>query len=80
MPKHEIFAPTTELRSVLCYTGVWFFSRNLRQQALSNTADKSLLPVSRVFYDKAGSVPARQHPEHKRTAGGPHIQSIQQPL
>ena len=63
--------------AVYCATQSCGISReNIRQRLFSGAADKGVLPVPRVFHNKAGFVPARRHPEHECFAGGPHVQSI----
>ena len=78
--KHEILAPTTELRGVLRDAGLWHFSRNLWQRLLSNTATKDLFPIPRVFHSQANFVRDGWNPEHERSAGRPNFQYIGQPL
>ena len=62
--KHGILAAAAKLCSVLRDSGLWNFPRNIRQRAFSVATDKSVLPVSRVFHNKASSLPARRNPEH----------------
>ena len=71
--KYGILATTSKLCDVLRYAVLRNFSRNIRQRAFSNTTDKGILPVSRVFHSKAVFVPARRNPEHECFAGAPHV-------
>ena len=74
--KHGILAATAKLCSVSRDAGLRNFPRNIRQRAFCFASDKGVLPVSRVFYNKASSLPARRHPEHECFTGRPHVQSI----
>ena len=78
--KHKILAAATQLCNVLRDAGMRNFSRNFCWRADTFTTDKGILPVSCVFDDKAGFVPAGRHPEHECFTWGPDFQSVQQPL
>ena len=58
--KYEILVTAAKLCGVLCYAGLWYFLRNIRQRVFSYTADKGFLPfhvyftIRRVLYQLGG--------------------------
>ena len=58
--------------AVFCATPGCGISREIFV-VFSNTTDKGILPVSRVFHDQADFVPARRYPEHERSAWRPNF-------